>query len=77
MRMRDVQKLAVGDYIRLKHKLGSGYITRVVFNQEDDAKAPQHGKYPMIQFKDEITESLTWCTYLAIDSHTPKTRIEA
>ncbi|KKM83736.1 hypothetical protein LCGC14_1306360 [marine sediment metagenome] len=65
MRKRDVPKLMKGDYIELKHNLGKGTVTRVVF--EKIMKADPDGRYPLIRFKDATTDKESWCTYLAID----------
>ena len=65
MRKRDVSKLVRGDYIELKHNLGKGTVTRVIF--EKFWKADPDGRYPMIQFEDAATGEKTWCTYLAIE----------
>lgn len=65
MKKRDVPKLMKGDYIELKHKMGKGEVTRIVF--EKIMKAEPDGRYPMIRYKDAATGRLEWCTYLLID----------
>ena len=65
MRKRDVSKLLKGDYIALKHNLGKGVVTQIRIAKT--MKADPEGRYPMIQFRDDATGSVTWCTYLAIE----------
>ncbi len=65
MRRRDVDKLRVDDYIELKHNLGKGTITQIVMDITDTS--PTVGRYPMIEFVDDVGLAKTWCTYLAIE----------
>ena len=66
MNKRDVDKLKVGDFVHLKHNLGRGTIEVIAMDEEEYDDAPSLGRYPMIKFRDEVTKSSTWCTYLAI-----------
>ncbi len=66
MRLRDVLKLRKGDDIVLKHDLGGGAVLHVSHVREFKAE-PIIGRYPMIQYTDAETQTVKWCTYLAID----------
>ncbi len=65
MKKRDVPRLALGDYITLKHNLGKGTVTQILMTKI--MKANPEGRYPMIRFVDEATKQPRWCTYLAIE----------
>lgn len=77
MRRREVRKLEVGTYVRLKHNLGSGSITHIEmwYTKNSPRCAPRNGRYPMIQYRDEVTKSKVWATYIAIESYYTTRRI--
>ncbi len=66
MRKRDVPKLAVGDYIELKHNLGKGDVLEILMEPDKDIFETL-GNHPMIKFKDALTSTEHWCTYLMIE----------
>lgn len=65
MRKRNVSKLALGDKITLKHRLGIGTITQIAMTEEEGDGV---GRYPMIRFYEEGVGTL-WCTYRVIETH--------
>ena len=72
MNKRDAQKLQIGDKIRLKHNLGSGPITKIILEYSKGCGQPSECRFPMIQYCQDFTKQLTWCTYLVIEySHRP------
>lgn len=68
MRKRHTHHLKVGDTIVLKHCLGSGPIVQIIWEYSEGCGQPPECRFPMIQYQQIVTNQLTWCTYLVIDT---------
>ncbi len=67
MEKREVERLRIGDRVRLKYNLGIGKITRIAMQPHPLLfNSPADGVYPMIEFRDIVTKGKRWATYLAI-----------
>lgn len=72
MNKRDVKNLKAGDHVALKHNLGSGHVISIAWDRDQVAGLPRNGRYPMIEFEDDVTKIPTWATYLIVGIVTPK-----
>ncbi len=67
MRKRDTNMLTIGDRIRCKHNLGEGTVIAIAHQPRDDIR---EGRFPMIQFTNDVTCIKMWVTYRIIDDVT-------
>ena len=74
MNKRDIKRLNIGDYVIMKHNLGRGHISRIAHEWTESCGLPKRGRYPMIQYIQDVTEHPTWCTYLIVEEVRPKLR---
>lgn len=63
----DVSKLQKGDIVSLKHNLGRGPITQILMEWYEGCGQPRECRYPMIEYCQEVTHNLCWCTYRVVD----------